>query len=79
MARMLAVDEEAIKKAGSTTNGPAHQRRTTMAIPNVSAYTGSIRLFSLGTNSRPVHVKKTRSNKPVKWFEQMFYENNPVH
>jgi len=52
MARMLAVEEEAIKKAGSTgtagSNGPAQQRRTTMAIPSVSGSKGSIRLFSLG-------------------------------
>jgi len=53
MARMLAVEEEAIKKAGSTgtavdSNGPAQQRRTTMAMPSVSGSKGSIRLFSLG-------------------------------
>lgn len=52
MARMLAVEEEAIKKAGSTgtavgSNGPAQQHRT-MAIPSVSGSKGSIRLFSLG-------------------------------
>merc|ERR1712109_434190 len=49
---MLAVEEEAIKKAGSTgtavdSTGPAQQRRT-MAIPSVSGSKGSIRLFSLG-------------------------------
>jgi len=49
MARMLAVEEEPIKNSGSTTNStsPAPQR-TTMAIPNVSGSSGSIRLFSLG-------------------------------
>jgi len=51
MARMLAVEEEAIKNSGSTTNSTSNSpapQRTTMAIPNVSGSSGSIRLFSLG-------------------------------